>query len=70
MREESNMENESIPQLQIRVEKLLCKALDREWAPSGFSIVTLCNDVAALREENARLREANEALGAMLNPVE
>jgi hypothetical protein len=70
MGKESNMENESIPQLQIRVEKLLCKALGREWAPSGFSIITLCEDVAALRDENARLREVNKGLGAMLKAID
>lgn len=39
----------------IKLEKRLCGALMRQWAPSGFSLETLVNDAA---NEIERLRRA------------
>ena len=64
---------------QIRTDKMLCRALGREWAATGFSIATLCEDVARLRAAlpgtlpaeagSGRLREAVVAKTAELRDM-
>lgn len=42
---------DDVAKLQIGVEKMLCDILGRPWAPSGFSIATLCAEIKARLEQ-------------------
>ena len=52
---------EAITRVAIDVEKLLCEKLGRQWAPSGMSIQTLIDDLAALADPALVAQPAGKA---------